>query len=123
MERVTGVGGIFLRARDATALRAWYAEKLGIDINPEVEGAIFPAGGSSLIWAVFPSDTEYFGSHHQMSMVNYRVDDLAAMLAQLRADGVDVEDDTDETPDGWFGWAADPEGNRFELWQPRPGGG
>jgi predicted enzyme related to lactoylglutathione lyase len=121
MERVTGVGGIFLRARDATALRAWYAEKLGIEINPEFEGAIFASGDSPLIWAVFPSDTEYFGSQHQMSMVNYRVHDLAAMLAQLRADGVDVEDDTDETPDGWFGWATDPEGNRFELWQPRPG--
>jgi predicted enzyme related to lactoylglutathione lyase len=117
MERVTGVGGVFLRARDATALRAWYAEHLGIDVNPEFGGAAF-AGEGSMIWAIFPSDTPYFGSHHQTYMINYRVEDLDAMLGQLRAAGVHVAAETDETADGRFGWATDPEGNRFELWQP-----
>jgi predicted enzyme related to lactoylglutathione lyase len=119
MERVTGVGGVFLRARDATALRDWYAEHLGIDINPEVGGATFPGTGG-LTWAIFASDTPYFGSHRQAYMVNYRVADLDAMLAQLRAAGVHVAGETEETGDGRFGWATDPEGNRFELWEPRP---
>ena len=76
------------------------------------------AGGETLTWAVFPGDTDYFGSGDQQAMVNYRVRDLDAMLAQLRAAGVPVDDSIHESEFGRFGWATDPEGNRFELWQP-----
>ena len=70
---------------------------------------------------MFPADTGYFGRRDQPSMVNYRVDDLDAMLAQLRSSGVEVIDEIGETPFGRFGWAVDLEGNRLELWQPPAG--
>jgi predicted enzyme related to lactoylglutathione lyase len=120
MERVTGIGGVFQRSRDPAALAAWYAEHLGLDVE-DWHGAVLRAsGGETLVWAAFPSDTEYFGRLDQQSMVNYRVDDLDAMLAQLRAAGVPAEGPM-EHENGLFGWGTDPEGNRFELWQPVPG--
>ena len=120
MERVTGIGGVFLRARDNAALAAWYSEHLGIELE-EWGGAVFKAsGGDVLVWSPFPADTEYFGRPEQQAMVNYRVSDLDAMVSQLRAAGVEAED-PQETELGRFAWATDPEGNRFELWQPPPG--
>ena len=120
MERVTGIGGVFLRSRDPEALSAWYAEHLGLDVE-DWHGAVLRAsGGETLVWAPFPADTEYFGRLDQQAMVNYRVADLDAMLEQLRAAGVPVEDKVDDSEFGRFGWATDPEGNRFELWQPPP---
>jgi predicted enzyme related to lactoylglutathione lyase len=122
MQKVTGVGAVFLRGSDAAALLAWYAEKLGIDVHADYGGTQFDwSAGGSTTWAVFPADTGYFGRRDQPCMVNYRVDDLDAMLAQLRSSGVEVIDDIGETPFGRFGWAVDPEGNRFELWQPPAG--
>ncbi len=121
-EKVTGVGGVFLRGGDAAALLAWYAERLGIDVDADYGGTQFDwSAGGSTTWAVFPADTGYFGRRDQPCMVNYRVDDLDAMLAQLRSSGVEVIDEIGETPFGRFGWAVDPEGNRFELWQPPAG--
>ncbi len=122
MQKVTGIGGVFLRGRDRAALCAWYADQLGIDIDESYCGTEFGwSPGGSTTWAVFPADTEYFGRRDQPYMVNYRVDDLAAMLAQLRSGGAEVIDEIGETPYGRFGWAVDPEGNRFELWQPPAG--
>jgi predicted enzyme related to lactoylglutathione lyase len=122
MEKVTGIGGVFLRGRDEVALRAWYAERLGVDINPSYGGAQFGwTPGGATIWAVFSADTDYFGRRDQPYMVNYRVNDLDAMLAQLRSAGVEVTAEVAESPEGRFGWAVDPEGNRFELWQPPAG--
>ena len=122
MHKVAGIGGVFLRGRDPAALRAWYAERLGIDIDASYGGASFDwTPGGSTIWAVFPADTDYFGRRDQASMVNYRVDDLDAMLAQLRGAGVEVIGDVEESPQGRFSWAVDPEGNRFELWEPPAG--
>lgn len=115
MERVTGIGGVFFRARDPDALRHWYAEHLGIDVQ-DYGGASFEGG--QMVWSIFASDTDYFGPSGQQSMVNYRVSDLDAMLAQLREAGASVEDKVEESEFGRFGWATDPEGNRFELWQP-----
>jgi predicted enzyme related to lactoylglutathione lyase len=120
MERVTGIGGVFLRARDPAALAAWYAEHLGLEVEDWGGSVLRASGGETLVWAPFPADTEYFGRSDQQAMVNYRVRDLDALLAQLRAAGVEVED-AQETDNGRFGWATDPEGNRFELWQPNPG--
>jgi len=116
-ETVQGIGGVFFRARDPEALRAWYAERLGIDM--EDYGTTFTAAeGDQTVWAPFAADTEYFGPTGQQSMVNFRVRDLDAMLDQLRAAGVAVDERVEEMEFGRFGWATDLEGNRFELWEP-----
>ena len=122
MQRVTGIGGVFLRSRDPAALAAWYAEHLGLDVEDWHGAVLRAAGGETMVWAQFPAETEYFGRLDQQAMVNYRVADLEAMLAQLRDAGVDVEGPM-EHENGRFGWGTDPEGNRFELWQPSPGNG
>jgi len=119
-ERVTGVGGVFFRARDPKALAAWYAEHLGVEIDLSYGGASFAGtDGTFTVWSPFPANTEYFGESGQAYMVNYRVTDLDAMLAQLRAAGVQVDAEIEDSESGRFGWAYDPEGTRFELWQPR----
>jgi predicted enzyme related to lactoylglutathione lyase len=116
-ERVLGIGGVFFRARDAEALKRWYGEHLGVDLDDY--GTTFTAAsGDQTVWAPFAADTDYFGAREQQLMVNYRVRDLDAMLAQLRAAGVEVDDDVAEHEFGRFGWARDLEGNRFELWEP-----
>jgi len=120
VQRVTGIGGVFLRSRDPAALAAWYAEHLGLDIEDWHGSVLRAAGGETLVWASFPADTGYFGRLDQQTMVNYRVDDLDATLAQLRDAGVTVEGPM-EHDNGRFGWGVDPEGNRFELWQPVAG--
>lgn len=118
-ERVTGIGGVFFRTRDPDSLRAWYAEHLGIDIDVSFGGASFPwTGGGSTVWCPFSEDITYFGPPDQQCMINYRVPDLDAMLAQLRRAGVDVAEGVEESEFGRFGWAYDPEGHRFELWEP-----
>jgi catechol 2,3-dioxygenase-like lactoylglutathione lyase family enzyme len=127
MARVTGIGGVFLRARDPKALSAWYARHLGIALT-EWGGAQFlwsdevPPKTGSTAWSIFPADTEYFGpgtaAGPQAAMINYRVDDLDALLAQLAADGVTIDPHRDDQGFGKFAWITDPEGNRVELWQP-----
>jgi predicted enzyme related to lactoylglutathione lyase len=119
---VTGIGGIFIRARDPAALARWYHDHLGIDAMVEGEsGAVWRPEGGPTVFSPFPSDTEYFGRPDQQVMLNYRVANLDAMLARLRAAGVAVEEETQELPGiGRFGWATDPERNRFELWEPAP---
>jgi predicted enzyme related to lactoylglutathione lyase len=118
MGRATGIGGIFFRARDPAALRAWYHEHLGLPL--EGDTVVLPADGV-VVWSPFEEDTDYFGPGGQRLMVNYRVDDLDALLARLRAAGVEVDDRVLEEEYGRFGWAVDPEGNRFELWEPAEG--
>jgi predicted enzyme related to lactoylglutathione lyase len=116
-EVAEGIGGIFFRSRDPDALRAWYAEHLGIEM--EDYGTTFIAkDGDPTVWAPFKADTDYFGSPEQPLMVNFRVRDLDAMLGQLRSAGVEVVDHVEEHEYGRFGWATDSEGNRFELWEP-----
>ena len=118
-QRALGIGGVFLRARDPEALLVWYRQQLGIELE-DWGGAVFLAEqGDATVWHAFPADSEYFPLEQQ-TMVNYRVRDLDAMLAQLRAAGVEVDDAIEDSAYGRFGWAVDPEGNRFELWQPPP---
>lgn len=127
MRRVTGIGGIFFQAKDPVALRDWYKRHLGIDVL-EWGGAAFtwtdaagqPAGGTT-IWSIGPADGEGFGPGRSPFMINYRVDDLAALLQALRAEGCQVLDKTDDSEYGKFGWVIDPEGHKVELWQPPPG--
>ncbi|KAA1415923.1 VOC family protein [Nocardioides humilatus] len=116
MERVLGIGGHFLRAADPAELSAWYRECLGLDAD-EYGTWIQEAGKT--VFATFEADTDYFGSPTQQVMLNFRVRDLDAMLAQLRAKGADVADRVEDMLGvGRFGWVTDPEGNRVELWQP-----
>jgi predicted enzyme related to lactoylglutathione lyase len=116
VERVLGIGGHFLRAADPVALAAWYRDCLGLDADQN--GLWHPESGPT-VFATFEADTDYFGSRAQQTMLNFRVRDLDAMLAQLRAKGADVAESTQEMEGvGRFGWVTDPEGNRVELWQP-----
>ncbi len=123
MARVTGIGGIFLKARDPKALSAWYAEHLGIKLS-DYGGATMmwtdeiPAGTGQTVWSLFPEGSPYFGPAGQRSMVNYRVDDLDGLLEQLRAANVAIDPKREDAPYGRFAWITDPEGNRLELWQP-----
>ena len=127
MKRVTGIGGIFFQARDPVALRAWYQRHLGIDVQAW-GGAAFrwadeagsPTGGST-IWSIGAADGQPFAPGRASFMVNYRVDDLAALLQALRDEGCEVLDKTDDSDYGKFGWVLDPEGNKVELWQPPAG--
>src|SRR5262245_46560719 len=118
MEKVLGIGGIFLKARDPKALAAWYRENLGVPIEANQTYGVFTAGNANgaseqTVWSSFPMDTTYFAPSTAPFMVNYRVADLDKMLAQLRAAGAQVEDRVDDYEYGRFGWALDPEGNRI----------
>lgn len=115
-ERVTGIGGVFFRAQDPKALLEWYTEHLGVPVN---EGYVIFPESRNTVWAPFTEDTDYWPSTKQ-GMVNFTVRDLDAMLAQLRSAGVPVDEKVEDHEYGRFGWATDPEGNRFELWEPRP---
>ncbi|HEX7815061.1 VOC family protein [Dyella sp.] len=127
MTRVTGIGGIFFKAKDPKTLGAWYKTHLGIDVQPW-GGAAFrwngpdnPNGVGTTAWSLFSEDTSHFAPSTAPFMINYRVADLDALLASLRAEGVQVDDKVDESEFGKFGWIVDPEGNRVELWQPPAG--
>jgi predicted enzyme related to lactoylglutathione lyase len=116
MERVLGIGGYFVRAVDPEALSAWYRECLGLDAD---ENGVWRQGPGPTVFAPFDSETDYFGSQAQQTMLNFRVRDLDAMLAQLRSLEADVAEETEDMEGvGRFGWVTDPEGNRIELWQP-----
>ena len=119
MQRVVGVGGIFFKARNPEALRAWYRTHLGIDVQ-EWGGTTFPwnrADGMT-VWSISPEASETFGPSRSSFMVNYVVEDLHAVLEALRSEGCEVDAKVDESDFGKFGWVMDPEGNRIELWQP-----
>ena len=120
MARVIGLGGIFFKARDPDALRDWYREHLGLDVG-DWGGVAFgedPARPGFASWSPFEYDTTYFLPSDKPWMLNFRVDDLDALLAQLRAAGQPVDERVKESEWGKFGWVMDPEGTRIELWEP-----
>jgi catechol 2,3-dioxygenase-like lactoylglutathione lyase family enzyme len=115
MERVTGIGGVFFRAQDPKALQAWYVEHLGV---PESDGYVIFPESRNTVWAPFPDGTDYWPGGRR-GRVDVPVCAFAAPLAQLREAGVDVDEKVEVLEGiGRFGWAVDPEGNRFELWEP-----
>jgi len=119
MARVTGIGGLFFRARDPRALARWYAEHLGITEVPQsYDAPVWTQEAGPTVFAPFPADTDYFGRAEQQSMVNFRVDDLDGLVAALREAGIAVEVRPVE-PNGRFARLNDPEGNSIELWEPR----
>ena len=127
MARVTGIGGVFFKARDPKALAAWYAEHLGIVMN-DWGGAAFdwkdevPATTGTTAWSLFPADSKHFGPGNdagaQTAMIDYRVDDLDGLLAKLEAAGVWIDPKRESAGFGKFAWIKDLEGNRVELWEP-----
>ena len=126
MRRVTGIGGVFFKSKDPKALAEWYRVHLGMNI--EAWGGVSfrwaddnPSGKGTTAWNPFKHDTSYFAPSEASFMINYRVDDLHALLAALRAEGCTVDDKVDDSEYGKFGWVLDPEGNRLELWQPPSG--
>ena len=127
MKRVTGIGGIFFHAKDPAALGAWYKKHLGIDVQ-EWGGAAFnwadaegnPVKGTTA-WCISAAEGDQFAPSKSSFMVNYRVENLDALLQALREEGCNVLEKTDDSEYGKFGWVIDPEGNKVELWQPPPG--
>ena len=123
MEKVTGIGGIFFKARQPDRLAAWYREHLGIqaedghaDFQWREKDRQDQLGRT--VWSIFPANTDYFGASSGTFMINYRVSNLRAMVEQLRSSGIAVEK-IEEHEYGTFAWLTDPEGNRIELWEPK----
>jgi catechol 2,3-dioxygenase-like lactoylglutathione lyase family enzyme len=127
MRRVTGLGGVFFKARDKAQLIAWYRDRLGIDVQSwggtafEWRDPSNPEQSGTTAWAIFDAKSTHFAPSTAPFMINYRVDDLDALLAALKAEGVEVDPRVEESDDGRFGWVMDPEGHRIELWQPPKG--
>lgn len=120
MERVDGIGGVFFKAQDADGLNRWYAEHLGVTAVPEeYDAPVWVQEAGPTVFAPFGpqhADSPYLGPTGWG--INFRVKDLTAMVAQLRAAGIEVEVDPEQYPNGWFAQLADPEGNAIQLWQP-----
>ncbi len=126
MRRVTGIGGVFFKAKDPKALGEWYRTHLGM--NVEAWGGVAfrwaddnPGATGTTVWSTFKQDTTHFAPSTASFMINYRVADLHGLLAKLREEGCAVEEKFDDSEYGKFGWVMDPEGNRLELWQPPEG--
>lgn len=124
MARVTGIGGVFFKGRgEGASLAKWYEAHLGIRLEGW-GGAILrwpedDAGdGGMTVWHVADRDSEWFRPSDSTFMINYRVDDLDALIAQLRAAGVDVVQGPESHENGKFAWIMDPDGNKVELWEP-----
>jgi predicted enzyme related to lactoylglutathione lyase len=125
MAKVTGIGGVFFKStNDHEALAAWYQKNLGI--------ALESWGGSILkwpddhaddegltVWHVAKKDSEWFAPSKSSFMINYRVDDMAGLLEQLKANGVEIVKGPEREENGVFAWVLDPDGNKVELWEPK----
>ncbi len=123
MKRVTGIGGVFFKCDNPDSQKQWYKEHLGIETdqyggkflwrdndNPEIK--------CMTAWSTFKADTKYFSPSEKPFMFNYRVENLVALLEELRKEGVQVVGEMEEYDYGKFGWILDPEGNKIELWEP-----
>ena len=122
MKRVTGIGGIFFKSKDPKALGEWYKTHLGMDVT-DWGGAIFQWGGEGssegmTIWSTFSEISDEMAPSTAPFMINYRVDDLDALMAALKSEGCQVIENTEPSDFGKFGWVIDPDGNKIELWEP-----
>jgi predicted enzyme related to lactoylglutathione lyase len=125
MKRVTGLGGVFFKCNDPDEVREWYQRHLGL--QPGHDGSADfrwrevadPSRQGRTLWGPFTAGTEYFGPSGQSYMVNFRVENLEALIATLRQEGVEIAGGPEFYPGaGWFAWIIDVEGHRVELWQP-----
>lgn len=119
MERVTGIGGFFFRAKEPEKLAHWYEEHLGVNQIPKTYGGTpWRQEAGTTAFAPFKQDSKAFGDMRNQWMINFRVRDLDKIAAQLLAAGTKVEIDPETYPNGRFALAADPEGNPIQFWQP-----
>ncbi len=122
--RITGLGGVFFKSRDTTALAAWYRDILGIGMEGW-DGAMFAADAPGhppfQLWSPFKEATDYFAPSDRSYMINFAVDNLDAFVARLSDKGVELLGRDDSDPNGNFAWIMDPEGTKIELWQPKTG--
>jgi predicted enzyme related to lactoylglutathione lyase len=124
MQRVTGIGGVFLKAKDPKALAAWYDKHLGLSFGDNLYldfpwvNTPDPSIPGHTVFSFTKETSTYFAPSEKPFMINFRVKDLHALLAALREEGVTVMDDVMEEVYGKFGWIVDPEGNKVELWEP-----
>jgi catechol 2,3-dioxygenase-like lactoylglutathione lyase family enzyme len=126
MKRVTGIGGIFFKSRDPENLSTWYEKHLGMKsrfpapVQFDWRDEKNPSRRGYTVWAPFPADTRYFEPSQAGFMVNFRVENLDALLETLRLEGVLIDPKRENSAYGRFAWIMDPEGNRIELWEPPP---
>ncbi|MBM7071171.1 VOC family protein [Shewanella sp. 202IG2-18] len=127
MKRVTGIGGVFIKSEDPQRLRDWYKQHLGLDIQ-DWGGVSFQwhnenqsNENGATVWSVFDKSSKYFNPSESGFMINYRVDDLKALLSVLKKEGCQVMDEIEESEFGKFGWVMDPDDNKVELWEPPQG--
>ena len=123
MKKVTGIGGIFFKCKDAAKMNEWYKTHLGFDTteygtNFQWKDAEAPSKNGSTQWSPFSETTKYFEPSTKDFMINYRVADLEALLAELRKEGVTIVDEMETFDYGKFVHIMDPEGNKIELWEP-----
>ncbi|WKE64049.1 VOC family protein [Gallaecimonas kandeliae] len=125
MAKITGIGGVFLKCKgDSKALAAWYRDHLGMALE-DFGGAVLrwpedkAEDGGLTVWHLADKDSQWFSPSQSSFMINYRVDDLDEMLAQLQAAGVTVVGGPESHENGKFAWVMDPDGNKLELWEPR----
>lgn len=125
MKRVTGIGGIFFKCEDVKAQKEWYQQHLGIPPVSDEGGGMFvwrekdaPEQIGITAWSPFKKDSNYFAPSEKPFMFNYRVENLAALLEELKKEGVQIVGAMEEYSYGKFGWIMDPEGNKIELWEP-----
>ena len=121
MAKAVGIGGVFLKARDSKGLSRWYETHLGIGGRVSEEALTFdgPESAGMTVLSHFPANTKYFGEGSQQAMLNFRVDDLDALLTQLGEAGVRIDPKREDYGYGRFAWIWDPEDNRVELWEPK----
>ena len=119
---ITGVGGVFFKAKDPKALAAWYRDALGLPLEAW-GGAVLhydaPQHPAVLAWSAFSASSNYFAPSTGEFMIDYAVDDMDAIVARLHAKGVEILKRDDKDPNGRFVWILDPEGNKIELWEPK----
>jgi predicted enzyme related to lactoylglutathione lyase len=125
MAKVTGIGGVFfLSNHDSKELATWYQRHLGVPLE-EWGGAVlrWPADGAEdkglTVWRVAEKDSKWFSPSSARFMINYRVDDLAGLLTQLKSAGIEIIKGPESHENGTFAWLLDPEGNKVELWEPK----
>ena len=117
-EKVTGIGGFFFRAHDPKTLAQWYQDHLGVSVTPQTANdRVWQQQAGPTSFTPFPEKTGYFGDATKQWMINFRVDDLDKMAAQLQAAGIEVKVDPTAYPYGRFASLHDPEGNSIQLWQ------
>ena len=123
-KRVSGIGGVFFKAKDPTKLAEWYAKHLEIESEGEQPTSMFlwreqdnPEHTGMTVWSIHPNTTDYFGSSDAQFMINYRVENLDALMQALKQEGVEILRDVQDTPYGRFAAIKDLEGNGIELWE------